>query len=101
MSLYRISYRLIGLFMVVVALWRMNGGGDELVEGVKYRLSNLIPKKEAVVMRPYYPSGGSGSYEEAEGQVDAASSPQAPTVVSTTPAVEVQHEGDYYSDWRR
>lgn len=97
MSFYRISYRLIGLFMIVVALWRMSGGGEELVKQVKTSVSGLISRKEVAVMRPYYPDDVERDAVEA---VDAVS---APTPVRAKSVAILNGRGEtpsnYYSDW--
>jgi hypothetical protein len=96
MSFHGIVYRLIGLFMVVVSLWRMSGGGDELVESVKSRFSALVQRKEAVLMRPYYPDGSEGEVVQ---KVVGASTPPARRGGEVQPDVDSAIR-DYYPDWR-
>ena len=96
MSLYRISYRLIGLFMIVVALWRMNGGGDGFVERLKVKVSSLTSRKDASVIRPYYPE------DVGREQVDAVDAVRAPTATQLKGAKILngrETTSDYYSDW--
>lgn len=96
MSFYRISYRLIGLFMIVVAVWRMSGGGEELVKQVKTSVSGLISRKEVAVMRPYYPDDIERDAVEA---VDAVSAPTPARTKGVAIFNGRETTSNYYSDW--